>query len=84
MSVTEGQGDYPKRPRSWRRLVYVTPTGKTYHHKPHHDRYMATWTQRFAHDGLLYRPCSLCFRGTRPRHNGTLAEANHEIEWSPS
>ena len=74
----------PKRPRSWKRLVYVTSTGKTYHHRPHHDRYMVTWTQRFAHDGLLYEPCSYCFNGTRPRHHGHLVEANGQLGWVTS
>lgn len=72
------------RPRSWKRLVYVTQTGKTYHHRPHHPRYMVTWTQRFAHDGLDYAPCRTCFRGTVPRHRGWLAEAQGQLSWATS
>jgi hypothetical protein len=72
------------KPRSWKRLVYVTRTGKTYHHKPHHDLYMVTWTQRFAHEGLQYEPCQACFRGTKPRHRGRLVEAQQQLSWAPS
>jgi hypothetical protein len=68
-------------PRSWRRLVYVTMQGLSYHHRPHHRRYMVTWTQRFAHEGLEYQPCQLCFRGTRPRHHGRLIEDDGRLTW---
>jgi hypothetical protein len=72
-------------PRSWRRLVYVTSTGKHYHHRPHHSRYMVTWTQRFAAEGLFYEPCAVCFREDgRPRHRGHLIETSGTLGWVAS
>jgi hypothetical protein len=71
-------------PRSWKRLVYVTRTGKTYHLATHEPSYTVTWTQRFAHEGLGYAPCQTCFRGTRPRHHGRLVELDGTIEWQPA
>lgn len=73
-----------RAPRSWKRLVYVTSRGDTYHHRPHTRGYMCTWTQRFAHEGMLYSPCQICFKGTRPRHNGHLIEANGQLGWASS
>lgn len=71
-------------PRSWKRLVYVTRTGKFYHVVDHEPFYMVTWTQRFAHEGLGYAPCRVCFKGTRPRHHGRLVEHDGTIEWRPT
>lgn len=81
VATIAAQGE-PVRPRSWSRLVYVTETGDTYHHRPHHGRYAVTWTQRFAHDGLEMRPCQTCFRGDKPRHRGRLDEVGRELVWS--